>query len=208
MPEIEECHVPLDDPVFQRYHDCEWGMPVTSDTQIFEKVCLEGFQAGLSWQTILNRREHFRRAFAGFDIVKVANFTDNEEDNLLQNKNIIRNKKKIRSAVNNARRALELQSEFGSLGAFFWSFEPKPDNRPNQISREWLTANPTSAESTQLSKELKKRGWSFVGPTTMYALMQALGLVNDHVQCCPARDRVERARQQLIRPVIDYDAKN
>ncbi|MFK8078191.1 MAG: DNA-3-methyladenine glycosylase I [Granulosicoccus sp.] len=208
MPEIKECPVPHGDPIFKRYHDCEWGMPVTSDTRIFEKVCLEGFQAGLSWQTILKRREHFRLAFASFDIVKVAKFTDNDEKNLLQNKNIIRNKKKIRSAVNNARRALELQSEYGSLGSFFWSFEPKSDNRPNQISREWLAANPTSTESIQLSKALKKRGWSFVGPTTMYALMQALGLVNDHVQCCPARGRVERAREQLIRPVIKYDANH
>lgn len=208
MPIVEECPVPVGDPEFQRYHDREWGMPVTSDTQIFEKVCLEGFQAGLSWQTILHKREHFRQAFEGFDIVRVASITEKGERNLLENKNIIRNKRKIRSAVNNAKQALELQREFGSLGAFFWSFEPKPENRPKHISRKWLQENTTSAESIQLSKELKKRGWSFVGPTTMYALMQALGLVNDHVQGCPARDRVERARQQLKRPEVEPDTNN
>ncbi len=205
MPATEECPVPIDDSVFQRYHDSEWGMPVISDTQIFEKVCLEGFQAGLSWQTILHRREHFRNAFVGFDIAKVASFTEIDVENLLQNKNIIRNRRKISSAVNNANRALELQQEFGSLASFFWSYEPKPENRPIHISRDWLKANPTSTESVRLSKALKKRGWSFVGPTTMYALMQALGLVNDHVQSCPARIRVQRARQQLIRPAFQVD---
>lgn len=200
MQLCEVCPVPNGDTLFQHYHDTEWGMPVTCDRRIFEKVCLEGFQAGLSWQTILHRREQFRHAFAEFDINRVALFSEKEVDKLVLNEGIIRNRRKILSAINNANRAIELQREFGSLAAFFWSFEPATKNRPSHISLDWLKDNPSSSESVELSKELKKRGWSFVGPTTMYALMQALGLVNDHVHSCPARVKIEQARNSLKRP--------
>lgn len=200
MSVLRNCPIPKDDRLFQDYHDNEWGMPVTNDNRIFEKVCLEGFQSGLSWQTILHRRENFRDAFANFEINEVAAFGNSDIEKLLNNDGIIRNRRKISSAVNNAHKALELQEEFGSLADFFWAFEPAHTARPKLVTTQWLKDNPKTAESEQLSKALKSRGWSFVGPTTMYALMQALGLVNDHIDTCDSRSKVEKARESLIRP--------
>ncbi len=190
----ERCAVPEGDPEFRRYHDKEWGLPVQSDQALFEKVCLEGFQSGLSWQTILHKRDAFRRAFDGFEIDAVARFDEKRIEILMLDQEIVRNRRKILSAIENARRAQALRTEFGSLKQFFWQFEPPHDNRPDIITRAWLDENPTSPESHALAKALKSRGWRFVGPTTMYALMQATGIVNDHVHSCPVRQRVEDAR--------------
>jgi DNA-3-methyladenine glycosylase I len=185
---------------YARYHDAEWGFPVTDDTRLFEKICLEGFQAGLSWLTILRKRENFRAAFAGFDVDRVARFTPARVGKLLADPGIVRHRGKIESTINNAKRARELRDEFGSLGAWFWRFEPEPAARPKRITRDALRALTTSAESRLLSKELKKRGWSFVGPTTMYAFMQAMGLVNDHLEGCHVRAAALAARARLARP--------
>ncbi|MEO6984771.1 MAG: DNA-3-methyladenine glycosylase I [Paralcaligenes sp.] len=187
-------------PVYQHYHDHEWGFPVVDDRRLFEKICLEGFQAGLSWLTILNKREAFRQAFTNFDIEKVAEFTDTDAARLLSNAGIVRHRGKIASAINNAKKALELRDEFGSLAAFLWRYEPKPNTRPKRITYEVVKAMGASPESTALSKDLKKRGWTFVGPTTMYALMQAMGLVNDHVEGCDRRGAALAAREKLQRP--------
>jgi len=181
-------------PEYVAYHDTEWGFPVTDDRRLFEKICLEGFQAGLSWLTILRKREAFRRAFAGFDIAKVARFTPARVERLLADAGIVRHRGKIESAINNARRARELVDEFGSLSAFSWRFEPAPSSRPARLTRQALLGMSTSPESVALSKELKRRGWTFVGPTTIYAFMQAVGLVNDHLEGCHVRAEVERAR--------------
>lgn len=180
-------------------------MPVIDDTKLFEKVCLEGFQSGLSWKTILHRREHFRLAFEGFDIPTVAKYSEIDVAKLMKDSRIIRNRRKIESTVNNANRAIELQAEFGSLRRFFWNFEPLKANRPEKLSLAWLKDNPTSPESVLMSKTLKKRGWSYVGPTTLYALMQALGMVNDHVHDCPTREIVEKARDNLVRLDTHHD---
>ena len=196
----EGCLIPENDPLFQQYHDNEWGHPVSNDNRIFEKICLEGFQSGLSWKIILHRREHFRAVFSDFDMATVARYTDKEVNAALSNANIIRNARKIHSTINNAQRGLELQAEFGSLAQFIWRFEPKLDTRPATVTRQWLAENTRSAESIKLSKELKSRGWTFVGPTNMYALMQALGLVNDHTEHCPSRTSVELAREAFQRP--------
>lgn len=187
-------------PDYQHYHDHEWGRPVTSDRRLFEKICLEGFQSGLSWLTILRKREAFREAFEGFDFDKVARFTDADVERLLTNAGIIRHRGKIVSTVNNAGRAQELVKEAGSLAAWFWSFEPTPEERPVVVDIAHLRANPTTAVSTRISKELKKRGWTFVGPTTVYAFMQAMGMVNDHIEGCVCRAEVEAERQALKRP--------
>lgn len=189
-----------DDPLYVAYHDNEWGRPVTDDVRLFEKICLEGFQAGLSWITILRKRENFRRAFAGFDIGKVAKFNDQDVERLVQDAGIIRHRGKIVSAINNANRALELQKEFGSLAAYFWRWEPKEHERPKRFSRENLVSIPKSETSTALSKDLKKRGWSFVGPTTVYAFMQAMGVVNDHAEECHCRTDIEKVRKTFKRP--------
>lgn len=172
---------------YSRYHDEEWGQPTSDDQWIFEKLCLEGFQAGLSWLTILNKRENFRNAFACFDIDKVARFDGGDVDRLLQDAGIVRHRGKIESAINNAKRAQELRTEFGSLAAFVWQFEPSPKSRPGTLDRAALMKLAVTPESTALSKELKRRGWSFVGPTTMYAFMQSAGIVNDHLPGCTAR---------------------
>lgn len=187
-------------PDYQRYHDREWGTPVTRDARLFEKICLEGFQAGLSWLTILRKRPAFRRAFDGFDFRKVARYDRRRVEVLLRDAGIIRHRGKIESVVNNARRALELRGEFGSLAAFFWGFEPDTSARPRRVTRAAVMAMPTTPGSTLLSRELKRRGWTFVGPTTVYAFMQAMGLVNDHIEGCHARPVVERARTVLTRP--------
>ena len=187
-------------PHYQHYHDHEWGFPVDSDTRLFEKICLEGFQAGLSWLTILNKREGFRAAFAGFDMDKVAAFDDADVKRLVLDAGIVRHRGKIVSTINNAQKAIALRAEFGSLAAYFWRFEPEATTRPSQITRQTLSGVTTSPESIALSKDLRKRGWSFVGPTTMYALMQAMGLVNDHLEGCHARERVAQARAAFASP--------
>jgi DNA-3-methyladenine glycosylase I len=187
-------------PDYRHYHDHEWGRPVADDRRLFEKICLEGFQSGLSWLTILRKREAFREAFAGFDYECVAEFTDADVERLLANAGIVRHRGKIVSTINNAKRARELVKEAGSLAAWFWQFEPGPDERPAVVDLAHLRANPTTPTSTRISKELKKRGWSFVGPTTVYAFMQAMGLVNDHIEGCVCRAGIERERAAFTRP--------
>jgi DNA-3-methyladenine glycosylase I len=187
-------------PDYQDYHDREWGRPVVDDFRLFEKICLEGFQSGLSWLTILRKRENFRRGFAGFDFDKVARFRDRDIERLLADAGIVRHRGKIESTINNARRAREIVGEAGSLAAYFWRFEPDPKTRPKRLDWETLRAMNTSPESVALSKDLKKRGWSFVGPTTVYAFMQAMGMVNDHVDGCFCRAEIEKARKAFTRP--------
>lgn len=187
-------------PDYLRYHDHEWGRPVADDIRLFEKICLEGFQSGLSWLTILRKRENFRAAFAGFDFDRVAEFTETDVERLLQDAGIVRHRGKIVSTINNARRAQELVADAGSLAAWFWCFEPGPAERPKSFDWATLRAMPTTATSTRISKELKKRGWTFVGPTTVYAFMQAMGMVNDHVEGCVCRDEVEKQRARFKRP--------
>ena len=189
-----------EDPLYVRYHDEEWGTPVTDDHRLFEKICLEGFQAGLSWLTILRKREHFRDAFAGFDYDRVARFTGRDVTRLLKNPGIVRHRGKIESTINNAKRARELRDECGSISAYFWRWQPDPATRPPRITKEALMQLARSPESIALSKDLKKRGWTFVGPTTVYAFMQAMGLVNDHVEDCDRRAAVGKLRT-LSRPV-------
>jgi DNA-3-methyladenine glycosylase I len=181
-------------PEFLDYHDREWGFPVGDDHRLFEKLCLEGFQSGLSWRTILAKRENFRAAFHGFDFDRVARFTDDDVDRLLQDGGIVRHRGKIEAVVNNARRARELVDREGSLATFIWRHEPDAA----QLAKPQTAS--TSAESIALSKDLKKQGWKFVGPTTVYAFMQAMGLVNDHVEGCVIRADVERARREFRRP--------
>jgi DNA-3-methyladenine glycosylase I len=181
------CHWCQGNAALQDYHDHEWGFPVTDDQRLFEKLCLEGFQAGLSWLTILNKREAFRRAFAGFDATLVARFGKRDVTRLLADAGIVRHRGKIESTINNAKRALELEEEFGTLSNYVWRFEPAPGSRPKRITHSALKAMSTSPESVALSKDLKQRGWSFVGPTTVYAFMQAMGLVNDHLDGCHVR---------------------
>jgi DNA-3-methyladenine glycosylase I len=178
---------------YRRYHDHEWGFPVIDDRRLFEKLCLEGFQAGLSWLTILNKREAFRRAFADFDADRVAHFGEPDVARLLADAGIVRHRGKIESTINNARRVLELRQEFGSLAAYAWRFEPGPRGRPRRMTLAALQALGTSAQSVAMSKDLRRRGWSFVGPTTVYAFMQAMGLVNDHLEGCHVRALVAQA---------------
>lgn len=181
-------------PEFFHYHDTEWGYPVNDDQRLFEKICLEGFQSGLSWRTILAKRENFRAAFHQFDFNQVARFTQRDVNRLLKDAGIVRHRGKIEAVINNAKRAQELVEQEGALATFFWRYEPDPKKltKPQTVS--------TSAESIALSKELKKRGWKFVGPTTVYAFMQAMGLINDHVEKCVIRDKVARARKRFKRP--------
>jgi DNA-3-methyladenine glycosylase I len=181
-------------PEFLDYHDREWGFPVDDDIRLFEKLCLESFQSGLSWRTILAKRENFRAAFKGFDFERMARFTDKDVQRLLGDAGIVRHRGKIEAVINNAQRAVELADREGSLAAYFWRYEPAADDlaEPQTVS--------TSAESVALSKNLKKLGWKFVGPTTVYAFMQAMGLVNDHVAGCAIRAGVEAARQRFKRP--------
>ena len=181
-------------PEFLHYHDAEWGFPVRDDRRLFEKLCLEGFQSGLSWRTILAKRENFRAAFHDFDFDRIARFAERDVKRLLDDAGIIRHRGKIEAVVNNARRAQELVKEEGSLAAHLWRYEPdaKELAMPQAAS--------TSAASIALSKDLKKRGWSFVGPTTVYAFMQAMGLINDHVEDCVIRAKVSQAREKFRRP--------
>lgn len=179
---------------FLDYHDNEWGFPVGDDHRLFEKLSLEGFQAGLSWRTILAKRENFRAAFHDFDFDRIARFTRRDVTRLLKDEGIVRHRGKIEAVINNAKRAQELVEREGSLAAFIWRYEPdeKQLAKPQTVS--------TSAESIALSKDLKKQGWRFVGPTTVYAFMQAMGLINDHVEECVMRDTIERARRRFRRP--------
>ena len=182
-------------PEFNVYHDTEWGFPVTDDRRLFEKICLEGFQSGLSWRTILTKRENFRAAFEGFDFHKLATFDDKDVERLLQDAGIIRHRGKIEAAINNAKRACEMIEREGSLAAYFWRFEPDADEVaiPQAMS--------TSPTSIALSKDLKKRGWKFVGPTTVFAFMQAMGLINDHADGCFLRPEIGDIRRSFVRPV-------
>ena len=185
---------------YRRYHDEEWGRPVDSDFRLFEKICLEGFQSGLSWLTILRKRENFRAGFAGFDYHEVAGFGEADITRLLGDAGIVRHRGKIEAAINNARCAVDMTEKEGSLAAYFWQYEPRPDARPNRITRETLMKLSKTEASTAISKDLKKRGWRFVGPTTVYAFMQAMGLVNDHVEGCVIRAECEAARAAFRRP--------
>jgi DNA-3-methyladenine glycosylase I len=197
---VVRCFWGASDPLYRRYHDKEWGRPSADERRLFEKICLEGFQAGLSWLTILRKREAFRDAFRGFELEAVARFGPRDVARLLRNPGIVRHRGKIESAVNNARRALELAEERGSLAGYFWSFEPAPRSRPRRITWATLRRMATTPESTAMSKDMKRRGWSFVGPTTVYAFMQAMGLVNDHLEGCAARAASEQARSRFRRP--------
>jgi DNA-3-methyladenine glycosylase I len=188
------------DELYGRYHDEEWGRPVADDRRLFEKICLEGFQSGLSWLTILRKRENFRAAFDGFDFERVAEYTERDVERLLGNTGIVRHRGKIESVINNAHRARELVQEAGSLAGWFWKFEPRADERPARVDYPTLVANPKTPTSTLISKELKKRGWTFVGPTTIYAFMQAMGMVNDHIEGCVCRPVVEAERLRFRRP--------
>lgn len=181
-------------PEFLPYHDTEWGFPVSDDRRLFEKLCLEGFQSGLSWRTILAKRENFRAAFLGFDFDKVARFNQRDVERLLKDAGIVRHRGKIEAVINNAQRAREMVERDGSLASFFWRYEPDPANLA-----EPQTAS-TCPESVALSKDLKKLGWKFVGPTTVYAFMQAMGLINDHAEGCVIRAQVECARDKFRRP--------
>ena len=186
--------------LYDAYHDREWGRPVTDDIRLFEKISLEGFQAGLSWITILRKRERFRAVFDGFDFHKVAAYAERDVQRLLADAGIVRHRGKIEAVVHNAARAIELQREFGSLSRYFWQYEVDTRERPNKLTAEVLRGYATAPESVALSKDLKRRGWKFVGPTTMYAFMQAMGLVNDHQHDCFARSEVETLRKAFARP--------
>ncbi|MGB1092385.1 MAG: DNA-3-methyladenine glycosylase I [Oceanobacter sp.] len=180
-------------PEYFRYHDEEWGYPVTDDQRLFEKLCLESFQSGLSWRTILSKRENFRAAFDQFDFRKMASYDQKDVERLLNDAGIVRHRGKIEAVINNAQRAIELIEQEGSIAAFFWQFEP--EERPADAD-----VRSTCEESTQLSKALKKRGWKFVGPTTVYSLMQAMGMVNDHDKSCAFRKIIDEARRGFSRP--------
>jgi DNA-3-methyladenine glycosylase I len=187
-------------PEYIAYHDSEWGFPVADDHRLFEKLCLEGFQSGLSWLTILRKREGFRRAFANFDFEQVARFGARDVERLLADASIVRHRGKIEATVNNARRAVELVEQEGSVAAYVWRFEPDAASRPKRLTWDVLLEMGQTPESQALAKDLKRRGWRFVGPTTVYAFMQAMGLVNDHVDGCDARAAVERARAVFTPP--------
>ena len=192
QPRCYWCAAAAGDIGYLRYHDTEWGFPVASDRRLFEKLCLEGFQSGLSWRTILNKREAFRAAFASFDVAQVACFGPAEVARLLGDVGIVRHRGKIEAAINNAQRCLELAAEQGSLARYIWSFEPPAVPKPLMQTE--------SAASVALSKDLKRRGWKFVGPTTMHAFMQSMGLFNDHALGCVTRQQVDAARRLFTPP--------
>ncbi len=195
------CWWPGEKPDYLAYHDEEWGRPVADETRLFEKLCLEGFQSGLSWLTILRKRENFRRALAGFDIEAVAAFGEADVARLLEDAGIVRHRGKIEAAIGNARAARALREREGvSLASYLWRFEPDGDERPDRVTHETVGGLARTHASTALSRALKACGFRFVGPTTMYALMQAMGMVNDHLEGCCARDGVEAARRAFVRP--------
>lgn len=180
-------------PLYVHYHDHEWGFPVADDRRLFEKLSLEGFQSGLSWYTILAKRENFRAAFAHFDFDRVAQFGQADVERLVQDAGIVRHRGKIEAVIHNARRAQEMVAQEGSLAAFFWRYMPGAPSTGEAVPAQ-------TAESQALSKELKRRGWKFVGPTTVYAFMQAMGMVNDHAPGCATRVQVEQARAAFNPP--------
>ncbi|MEO9654075.1 DNA-3-methyladenine glycosylase I [Marinomonas sp.] len=192
---VKRCQWATSAPDFPHYHDNEWGFPVADDQKLFEKLCLETFQSGLSWRTILNKRDNFRLAFAQFDFNQIAKFDESDVQRLLQDKGIVRNQRKILAVINNAKRAQEMVIEEGSLAAFLWRFEPNTCSAYQPISQT------TCPESIALAKELKKRGWQFVGPTTLYAFMQSMGLINDHEEDCFLREKISLARKSFKRPI-------
>ncbi|MGH2805993.1 MAG: DNA-3-methyladenine glycosylase I [Actinomycetota bacterium] len=197
---VVRCWWCLGDELYERYHDDEWGRPVADDIRLFEKLSLEGFQSGLSWLTILRKRDNFRRAFRGFDPAAVARFNQRSVERLMADAGIVRNRAKIEATINNSRRYVELVEEAGSLAAYVWSFEPRPASRAKRRRYEDLMQNTTSPEAVAMSKDLRRRGWAFVGPTTAYAFMEAMGLVNDHLSGCALRDEVEAVRAAFVRP--------
>jgi DNA-3-methyladenine glycosylase I len=188
------------DPLYEAYHDEEWGQPVTDERGLFERVSLEAFQSGLSWITILRKRDAFRAAFAGFEPDAIARFDGDDVERLLGDAGIVRNRAKIEATVNNARRCVELRGEFGSFAAYVWGYEPDPSSRPTVLDYAALMGLGQSRESKAMSKDLRRRGWSFVGPTTAYAFMEAMGLVNDHLDRCDLRAVVEAERAAFRRP--------
>ena len=196
---VVRCWWAGEDPLYRRYHDREWGRPTRDESRLFEKLCLEGFQAGLSWITILRKREAFRAAFAGFDPEAVAGFGPGDVTRLLGDAGIVRHRGKIESAINNARRTLELRAD-GGLAAYAWSFEPDARARPRRLTRGTLLGMASTPASIAMSRDLKVRGWTFVGPTTLYAFMQAMGLVNDHLEGCSVRAACAAARSRFRRP--------
>lgn len=197
---VARCWWCAGDPLYESYHDTEWGRPVADDSRLFEKLSLEGFQSGLSWLTILRKRDNFRRAFKSFDIESVARFNARSVQRLLTDAGIVRHKAKIEATITNARRCIDLIEEFGSLAAYVWRFEADPKSRPRTLNRATLTQLSTSDEAAAMSKDLRRRGWTFVGPTTAYAFMEAMGLVNDHLFACDAREEVEAERKRFVRP--------
>ncbi len=192
---IPRCWWGAGDEAYRSYHDTEWGFPQGDDRRLFEKICLEGFQSGLAWITILRKRDDFRRAFAGFAPEVVADFDDHDVERLMSDAGIVRHRGKIEAAIDNAARALELQTEFGSLATYFWSHEPPRQGPPRELVA-------TTDASAELARDLKRRGWRFVGPTTVHAFMQAMGLVNDHLEGCATRLEVEEARTRFIVPSV------
>ncbi len=193
------CNFGIND-LYRNYHDTEWGVPEDDDFKLYENICLEGFQAGLSWATILKKRESFREAFDGFDFNIVSKYTDKDVARILANPGVVRHRRKIESAINNAKRAIELKEEYGSLAGFVWQFEPPKESRPTKFDKDTLYKITKTAESEAMSKALKKRGWSFIGPTTAHAFMQAMGLVNDHIERCEFRNRCARLRRDFVLP--------
>jgi DNA-3-methyladenine glycosylase I len=197
---LARCWWCVGDPLYESYHDREWGRPVDDDARIFEKLCLEGFQSGLSWLIILRKRESFRSAFRAFDVERLSRFTPSSVDRLMLDAGIVRNRAKIEATINNAKRCRELINEMGSLAAYVWSFEPNPRTRPGRLDWVTLTQLPISPEAKALSKDLKRRRWAFVGPTTVYSAMESIGMVNDHMQGCRFRKDVEMERARFERP--------
>ena len=191
--DLPRCWWGVEPDIYRVYHDFEWGRPTTDDHHLFEKICLEGFQAGLSWLTILRKRKAFRNAFAGFDPEVVADFDEDDVNRLIGDAGIVRHEGKIRSTINNANRALEMTKEHGSLSRYFWSWAGPETSAPSEIP-------PTTENSTALSKDLKRLGWTFVGPTTVYAFMQSEGIVNDHLAGCHVRDECAAQRRSLLSP--------
>ncbi|GHA31167.1 DNA-3-methyladenine glycosylase I [Devosia pacifica] len=196
----QRCQWAGSDPFYCAYHDTEWGRPVADDTRLYEKLCLEGFQAGLSWITILRKRDRFREVFHGFEMERVAQMDESDIERLVKDAGIIRHRGKIVSTINNARRAIDIQQRYGSLAAFVWRHEPGQSERPARITHEAVMAMPSTPASAALSKDLRAHGFTFVGPTTCYAFMQAMGLVNDHIETCFCRDEVEQQRRNFLRP--------
>lgn len=197
---VARCWWGASDPLYRTYHDTEWGRPVAEDRTLFEKLSLEGFMAGLSWLTILRKRPAFRAGFANFEADAIASFGPPDVERLLADAGIVRHRGKIEAVINNARRMAELRAEFGSLAAYAWGYEPDPASRPAVLDHDTLVGVTFSPEAKAMSADLKRRGWRFVGPTTVYSFMEAMGLVNDHLTGCSVRDEVEAERRAFVRP--------